>query len=146
MLARGLRLSSLGIEFSLALLVAGVITLLAIAGVDKLGTIGLAVPLALVVTAVLISRPVLAVGVLIGLVIVCEGTGFGVFSFTSHLYEQVYKDVSLLDLIVALAVASVAVDVLRSGRALWMPRPLALPALVLALAMLAGIVVGHAAG
>jgi O-antigen ligase len=142
---RGLRLSSLGVEFGVALLVAGVITLLAIAGIDKLGTIGLALPLAMVVGGVLIARPALSLSLLVGLVILFEGF-FGLFTFTAKLYEQVYKDVSLLDLIVILGVAAVAVDVLRSGRPIWVPRALALPSVVLALGMIAGILVGHEGG
>jgi O-Antigen ligase len=146
MVARGLRFSALGIEFAIATLVAGVITLLAIAGVDKLGTIGFVLPLAAVVTTVLISRPLVAVGLRVGITILAEGGTFGLFNFTGKLYEQAFKDVTILDLIVLLAVASVAVDVLRSGRAIWIPRPLALPLLALMLAMMCGLVVAHAAG
>lgn len=147
MVGRRLRLPVLdGAELSAALLAAGLTALVALVGIHKLGTAGLLTPLALVAGAVLLSRPVLAVTLVVGLVIVCEGPTFGIFTFTSHLYTQVYKYLSVLDLLVALAVVSVGLDVLRHRRVLWLPGPLRLPLTILVLAMVAGVVTTHAAG
>ncbi len=46
----------------------------------------------------------------------------------------------------ALALVAVGLDLLRKRRRLWVPRPLVVPLVVLALAMVAGVVTGHAAG
>lgn len=117
-----------------------------VAAVHKLGTTGLFVPLALIGTAILIGRPVLTVTLVVALTILCEGPGFGLLNFTSHLYIQLYHDISLLDLLVGMAVVSAFLDVLRHRRAVRLPRALALPLALLALAMIAGVATGHAAG
>ena len=102
------------------------LALLVAAGERELGTAGLFVPVALIAGAILLTRPVLTLVLVVGLTIFCEGPGFGLFSFTSNLYTQVYKGLSLLDLLVGLVVVSAFLDVLRNGRALWMPRALAI--------------------
>jgi O-Antigen ligase len=103
-------------------------------------------PVALVLAGVLLLRPLAAVTLVVALAVICEGPSFGLLTFTSHLYTQVYRDISVLDLLVALAIVSVGVDVLRHRRPLRLPRPLVLPLAVLAFAMAAGVVVGHASG
>lgn len=120
--------------------------LLVAAGVNKLGTAGLFVPLAMIGAVVLIRRPVLTATLVVALTILCEGPDFGLLNFTSHLYVQAYRDISLLDLLVGLVVISAFLDVLRHRRAVRLPRALALPLAFLALAMVAGAVTGHAAG
>jgi O-antigen ligase len=120
--------------------------LIAYAAMRKLGAVGLLAPLALVLLAVILVRPLLAVGLVVALAVLCEGPTFGIFTFTDHIYTQLYRDISLLDALVLLAVASVAIDVMRSGRGLRCPRALVLPLVLLALAMVAGIVTGHAGG
>jgi hypothetical protein len=145
--ARRLRLPELdGGEVLLAVVLAALTALLAFAGIHKLGTTGLFVPLMLALAVVMLMRPLAAVTLVVGLAIVCEGSTFGLLTFTSHLYTQVYRDISLLDVLVALALVSVGLDVLRHRRPLRVPRPLALPLAILALAMAAGIVTGRAAG
>jgi len=133
-------------DVALAWGAAAMLALLAVAGERELGTAGLFVPVALIAGAILITRPVLTLVLVVGLTIFCEGPGFGLFSFTSNLYAQVYKGLSVLDLLVGLVVVSAFLDVLRSGRPLWIPRALAIPLVTLALAMAAGAFVGHAAG
>ena len=113
---------------------------------DKLGTLGLVVPLALILGVVLISRPVLTLVLVTGLTIFCEGSAFGLLNFTSDLYIQVYHDISLLDLMVALLVVSSFLDILRNRRPVILPRALALPLALLGLAMAVGAIVGHASG
>ncbi|MGH2853391.1 MAG: O-antigen ligase family protein [Solirubrobacteraceae bacterium] len=125
---------------------AGVTALLAFAGVHKLGTAGLLVPVAAVLAYILLSQPRAAVTLVVGLAVVCEGPQFGILTFTSHLYVQVYGDISLLDVLVALTLLAVGLDVLRHRRPLLVPRALALPLAILALAMVAGVLTGYSAG
>jgi hypothetical protein len=120
--------------------------LLALAGAQKLGLGGLLVPLALGVGVLLMRRPAAMVTLLVGLTILCEGPNFGLLHVTSHLYDQIYKGLTPLDALVALTVISVGADLVRRKRALRVPRPLAAPLLLLALAMIAGAVTGRAAG
>ncbi|HTU78141.1 MAG TPA: O-antigen ligase family protein [Solirubrobacteraceae bacterium] len=127
-------------------ILAAALALVAAAGAHVLGTAGLLLPLALILAAILITRPLLTLTLVVGLTIFCEGSGYGLFEFTSTLYTQVYKGLSLLDVLVALAVLSAFLDVLRERRPLWIPRALALPLAILALAMAAGAFVGHASG
>ncbi|HSZ05118.1 MAG TPA: O-antigen ligase family protein [Solirubrobacteraceae bacterium] len=143
------RLRLPGLERREALLAAGAMALtalLALAGVHKLGTAGLLAPVALAALAIMLSRPLLAVCVVVGLTVLCEGPTFGILTFTSHLYTDAYKYVTLLDLLVAIAVVAVALDLLRNRRPVLLPRPLRFPLALLALAMVAGAVVGHANG
>ncbi len=126
--------------------IAAITALLALAAVHRFGVAGVLAPFAVVAALTVLSMPRLAMGLLVGLTVACEGPDFGLFSFSSHLYDQAYKDVSILDLLVALAMAAVALDVVRSRRSFWIPRQLALPLATLALAMVAGVITGHAAG
>jgi hypothetical protein len=132
-------------ELFIAALAAAGTMLLAYAGAHKLGTAGIAVPLGVVVVVLLMLRPVVMVSLVVGLAILCEGPSFGLLSFTSHLYDQ-YKGLDALDGLVALAVVAVGLDVMRRGRSLYVPRPLALPLMLLALAMVVGVIMGHAYG
>lgn len=115
-------------------------------GVRLLGTAGLLLPLALALAALLLARPVLTLTIVVGLAIFCEGSEFGLLNFTSHLYTQVYKDISVLDVLVGLVVVSAFLDVLRHERQLWIPRPLVLGLTLLAFGMVLGAYVGHEAG
>ena len=133
-------------ELLLGALAAGATALIALAGVHKLGTPGLLAPLAVVLAAILLARPVFAVTLVVVLVVGCEGSTFGILSFTSELYEVVYKDISLVNVLVALAIVSVGLDLIRGRRRPYVPRPLVVPLATLALAMITGVVVGHAAG
>src|ERR1700677_1734952 len=99
----------------LATAAAAILALLMAAGVKVLGTAGLLLPLVLILAAILITRPLLTLVLVVGATILCEGAEFGLFSFTSHLYIQVYKDISLLDMLVALVIVSVLLDVLVAG-------------------------------
>ncbi len=146
-LARRLPLTALPRrERLLGAIAAGATALIALAGVHKLGTAGLLAPLAVVLAAILLARPVVAVTLVVVLVVVCEGPTFGILTFTSKVYEVVYKDISVVDVLVGLAVASVGLDLVRHRRRLYVPRPLVIPSVTLALAMVVGVVVGHAAG
>jgi hypothetical protein len=133
-------------ELLVAALAALATALLAYAGAHKFGTPGLLVPLAVLLALALLSRPLLAVSLVTVVVIVCEGPSFGLFTSLSRIYEVHFKDLDLLDGLVALAVASVGLELVRTHRSLQVPRPLMVPVVTLALAMIAGVIVGHAAG
>jgi O-antigen ligase len=120
--------------------------LLAFAGGHKLGTTGLFVPAVLVLVVILLMRPLVAVSLVLVAVVVCEGPTFGLLTFTSKLYEVGFKDITLVDGLVAVAIASVGLDLIRRQRRLQVPRPLIVPCVTLALGMASGVVVGHAAG
>lgn len=147
MVARHLRpVSRAPIDLPLAVAATVATALLALLVSHRVGGLGILAPLAVVLVAIAVLRPLLTVTVVVGLTVLCEGPSFGILTFSSHLYVQVYKDVSALDLLVVLAVFAVALDLIRSGRSLYVPSPLKLPLTVLALAMTAGAITGHAAG
>lgn len=147
MVARRLRLPAVSARELLFAGGAAVFTaVLAYAGSHKLGLAGLLAPLAVLAAAYLLARPVVAVTLVVALVVLFEGPSFGIFTFTSHLYVEAYKDISILDVLVALAILSVGVDVIRHGRRLRVPRALAIPLAMLAFGMVAGVVTGRAAG
>ena len=133
-------------ELALAAVASLTTALVAYASVHKLGSVGLLVPLAVVLGLTLLARPLLAVSLVTFLVILCEGLSFGLLTFTAKLYEVHFKDLTLLDGLVALAIASVALELVRTRRPLQVPRPLIVPDVILALALIAGVVVGHASG
>jgi hypothetical protein len=126
-----------------ASLATAVVTLVA---ARKLGGEALLAPLAVALTAIMLRRPVAMVTLLVGLVIVCEGPTFGFLNVTSHLYDQLYKGLTPVDVLVVLTIVSVGWDLVRNRRPLIVPRPLALPLAILMLAMVAGAVTGHAGG
>jgi O-antigen ligase len=131
-----------GEQLLLAALASALTALLAFAGVHLLGLAGLLLPLLVVFVVILVRRPLAMVSVVVGLVIVCEGSNFGLLQFTSHLYDHP----TVLNVLVALAVASVGIDMMRRRRPLRLPLELGLPLMTLALAMMVGALTGHAAG
>jgi O-antigen ligase len=143
---RRLRAPASSGELALAALAAGITALLTFAGVHKLGTIGVLVPVAVVLVCILLLRPLLAVTLVVTLAVVCEGPQFGILTFTSRLYTQVYGDISMLDVLVALALVAVGLDVLRHRRAVYVPRQLRLPLAILVIAMIAGVITGYGSG
>jgi hypothetical protein len=133
-------------ELTAAAIAVAVTLVVALVASYKLGMAGLLAPLALVLLLLLLGRPVVTVALVVGLVILCEGPTFGILTFSSHLYAKIYGDLGVLDVLVAVAVLAVGLDLLRNRRPLLIPRPLKLSSTLLALAMLAGFVTGHAAG
>lgn len=111
----------------------------------KFGMAGLAAPAVLALLVVVFLRPRLAVGATVALTILCEGPSFGI-SATTELYRNLYGGLEPLDFLVLLSFFSVGFDLLRRHR---QPRLPATPALALVLVILAtvsGIAVGHGAG
>jgi len=136
--ARGLY----GREARITALVAAIAALAAAAGIHKLGTAGLFAPVALVLLVVVLSNPLATTVLVVGVTVLFEGPSFGLFTFTASLYTHA----TVLNVMVALVLVSVGLDLLRRRQPLWLPRALALPLVVLALAMVDGIAAGHAAG
>ena len=91
-------------------------------GVERFGVAGVLAPVGFVVALLVLARPALAMAAVVGLTVVCEGPLFGLFGFTAELYSQAFKDISVLDGLVALGLLAVGLDVLRTGRPLWLPR------------------------
>jgi O-antigen ligase len=130
-----------------AAVAAGATGLVAMLAAQKLGTTAsLLIPLGLVALVIVLLNPLLAVGLAVVLAALCEGPAFGLFPFTQHLYDQLYKTLTPLDGLVVLAAFSVALDMLRKRRPLFLPRMLVFPLGLLALAMVSGVVVGHGSG
>lgn len=128
-------------------LAASAVTLVLVLGASsKLGIAGLLAPLALALGLLTMRRPLAMVALLAGLVILCEGQTFGILTFTANLYKKIYHDLTFVDVLVALTVISIAIALVRRRSALYVPRALQLPLVLLALAMTVGFVVGHAAG
>jgi O-antigen ligase len=136
-----------GHEFATAAIASAGTALIILLVGRKLGaTTALFAPLAIALLVIVLMRPLLAVGLAVGLAILCEGETFGLFTFLHNIYNPFYKRITPLDALVLLAAASVALDILRDGRGLRFPRELRLPSLILVLGMLSGIAMGKAAG
>ncbi len=134
-------------ELATAAVAAAATALIILAAGRKMGaTAALFAPLAITLLVIVLMRPLLAVSLVAALAILCEGGAFGLFTFTTHLYQPFYKRLTPLDALVALAAVSVALDMVRDGRSLRYPRELRYPHMILALGMVSGIFVGKAAG
>lgn len=147
MSARRLRLRELDIgELRVAAVASCATALVALLAVYKDGMAGLLVPLALATVLILLYRPLALAVVVVGLTILCEGPTFGFLHFTSKLYIQIYKGLTPLDILVVLVVLAVGIDAIRRRRPVRVPRALIPGVVMLLLAMLVGIITGHAAG
>ncbi len=143
MVAWRLRLPAFaGRELLIAAALATATALVAFAGIHELGTAGLLVPLGLVLLLVMLGRPLVMLTFVVGLVALFEGLDFGLFHFTASLYTHA----TVVNVLVALVVAAVGLDLLRKRRQPTVPGALAAPLVLLALAMVVGIVTEHAAG
>lgn len=135
-----------GREFLIAIAATGVVLLFAFVGARKFGTIGLLAPLALVLAWFLLLRPFATITLAVGLAVLCEGPSFGLFSFMTHLYDGLYKSFTPLDVLVFIGVAGVGIDVIVHPRPVRFPRELAIPVVMLVLALVVGAAEGHSAG
>jgi hypothetical protein len=140
------RLRSHQVESVLAALAATVATLaIAVFAERRLGGAGLFAPLFLVGAVLLVRWPMASVALAVAAPIVCEGPTFGIPTMTK-LYNPLFKQLTALDVLVALAVLAVALDLLRRRRQPHLPAALGFPLLLAALAMAAGIAVTQADG
>ncbi|MGN6188745.1 MAG: O-antigen ligase family protein, partial [Conexibacter sp.] len=135
------RLRSHQAETLLIALTATVATLaIALFAERRLGGAGLFVPLLLVAAVLLVRWPVAAVSLAVVAPVVCEGPTFGIPAMT-RLYDHVYKQLTALDVLVALALVAVGLDLIRRRRQPRLPATLGFPLLMVALAMAAGFAV-----
>jgi O-antigen ligase len=109
-------------------------------------TLALLAPLALTLVVIVLMRPLLAVGIAVVVPILFEGPTFGLFSFTQHIYDPFYKRITPVDALVILAVASVALEMIRDRRPLRFPRELIFPDILLVLGMVCGVAMGKSGG
>jgi O-antigen ligase len=98
-------------------------------------------PLGLAFVVLLLMRPLLSLCVTVGLVILIEGT-FGLVPGQAGFYTELFHRLTVVDGLVALTIVSVALQLLRDGRALRLPRELRILDSVLVLGMVCGIAVG----
>jgi O-antigen ligase len=129
-------------EILIASVLAALTAVIAFAGIHKLGTAGLLAPLGLALLLAVLRRPLVMLSFVVGLTVMCEGLDFGLFNFTAKLYTHA----TVMNVLVALVVLSVGLDMLRHKRRPRIPAALALPLGLLAFAMLAALVTTHAAG
>lgn len=108
--------------------------------------VALLVPLVLALVAVLVTRPLLCVCLAAGAAILFEGEDFGLLSFQAHFYDPLYKRLTPLDGLVLLAALAVALDMIRNGRRLRLPRELRVVDLVIVLGMICGLAMGKSGG
>lgn len=146
MLALRQRLRTQQVESLLIALAATVATLaIAVFAQRRFGGAGLFVPLMLVGAVLLVRRPLAAVVLAVAAPIVCEGPTFDIPVMTK-LYDPVFKQLTALDMLVALAVLAVALDMLSRRRQPHLPAALGFPLLLAALAMAAGLAVTQGEG
>ena len=108
---------------------------------------GLVAPIGLLVLLVPLCNPRIAVGLLVGLAILLEGSTPNVLHVTlDSFHDPLPGHYSVLELVMVLAICSVVVDASRRGRVPLRPAPFGPAIALLALAILSGVIVGHAAG
>jgi len=125
---------------------AAVVLIVALAARKLSPALSMLTPLAIALVAVLMTRPLLCVSLAGGLAILFESQSFGLLTAQSHFYDTFYKRLTPLDVLVLLAAASVALDMLRRSRPLRFPRELRFVSLILLLGMVCGIAVGKDGG
>jgi len=132
-----------GREAVTAALASAATALIIVIAHHKLGaTLALCVPLALALLVVVMMHPLVAVGIAMLAPILLEGPSFGLLTSVAHVYDPFYKRLTPVDALVVLAIASVALDMLRDRRPLRYPRELRFPDLLLVLGMLGGLAMG----
>jgi hypothetical protein len=133
----------MGGEVALAAACGAAVALLILAGMHKLGTTGgLFAPLALPLLLVLLANPLWMTTAVVGAIVVLEGPDFGLFSFGAGIYSHR----TLLNVLVALVVLSVAIELVRARRRLWIPQALRIPLGLLLAAIAVGAITSHSSG
>jgi O-antigen ligase len=108
----------------------------------RFGPAALALPLVAVGSIALLQRARLAVGALVALLVVCEGRDDDFLGFASAIYQPLPVGPTPLECLLALAVVSVLLDRLSSGRSLRLAGPLTVPLALVVLATATGAAVG----
>ncbi len=128
-----------------ALAAGAAVAVVAVLGKRNVATAVLVAPFALVAVIILLQHPLATLGLVVGLVIACEGPTFGL-PVTPDLYNPLYKGLTALDVLVVLVLVAVLLDLMRRRQQPRLPPALVLPLVLVILAMVSGVVVGHANG
>jgi O-antigen ligase len=112
----------------------------------KLGEAGMLAPLVAVVAVVLLTRPGLALGVFVTLIVVCENRAPGLLPWLAHFYDRLPGGISLEELLFVLVVLAVALDLLHKQRPPRLPRLLVFPLAMVVLAAALGAATGYFRG
>jgi hypothetical protein len=119
---------------------AGALAFFTLAAV-RFGTAALALPLAAVVALALIQRARLTVALVVGAMVLVEGSNEDFLGFRG-LYDPVRLGLTPTEGLLGLAVLAVLLDRMRAGRPLRLAGPLTLPLALVVLATVAGAVTG----
>jgi O-antigen ligase len=127
--------------------VASAAAVLALVGAAALryGPAALALPLAAAAAVALLQRPKVAVGLVVGVMVLCEG-GSGDFLGFPGMYDPLPFGPTPAECLLALAVLAVLIDRLSTERPLRLVGPLSVPLGLVVLATAAGAVTGHYSG
>jgi hypothetical protein len=111
----------------------------------RYGPAALALPLAAAGAVALLQRPRVAVGLVVGVMVLCEG-GSGDFLGFPGMYNPLPFGPTPAECLLALAVLAVLIDRLSAERPLRLAGPLSVPLVLVVLATAAGAVTGHFSG
>jgi O-antigen ligase len=111
----------------------------------RYGPAALALPLAAAAAVALLQRARVAVGLAVGVMVLCEG-GSGDFLGFPGMYDPLPVGLTPAECLLALAVLAVLLDRLGAERPLRLVGPLTVPLVLVVLATAAGAVTGHFAG
>lgn len=112
----------------------------------RYGPAALALPLVAAAALALLQRPRVAVALVVGLMVVCEGRSDDFLGFASGLYDPLPFGPTPVEALLALAVLAVLLHRLSAERPLRLVGPLTAPLVLVVLATAAGGVTGHFAG
>ncbi len=125
------------------LLIGAVGALVIITMALTLGPVGLVLPVAIVAAGALITRPALSVALLVATTVLLEDDPEGVFPFTTNFYHwslPFHKDLIPPDALLALALGSVLLSLVRRREAPKMPHGMTFPLLLTAVGIAWGLV------
>lgn len=112
----------------------------------RVGLVAVALPAAALGAVLLLQRPRAALALLIATLVIAERRPDGLFTFMTAAYSDLPGTLFPVDLLLILACAAVALELLREGREPRLPPLLMVPLLLLVLATASGIVVGFSNG
>jgi O-Antigen ligase len=134
-----------GIPRAAAATAAAALALVALAA-PRYGPAALALPFAAVGALALLQRPRVAVGLTVGLMVVCEGRSDDFLGFANSVYDPLPFGPTPAECLLAVAILAVVVDRLATQRPVRLAGPLTIPLLLVVLATGAGAVTGHFEG
>ncbi len=121
------------------------LALVALAAV-RYGSGALVLPLAAAAALALLQRARVTVGLVVALMVICEGRSDDLLGFARGIYEPLPIGPTPMECLLALAVLAVLIDRLRAERPARLAGPLTLPLMLVVLAAAAGAVTGAFSG